>query len=141
MHRKPRTLQWTLTWLVLGLAVSAWAQVAGVDEEAQLQPAEHLQVTQNMTIAVCGDRCDCGAATEVTKVNGPCSVTSFTGGCSLISGQCCVCAAATTLAVCGFTCDCAPAVLLTKVSARCTVTSLGGQCSASSGECCACAPR
>jgi hypothetical protein len=141
MHRKPRKLQWTLTWLVLGLAVSAWAQVAGVDEEAQLQPAEHLQVTQNTTIAVCGDRCDCGAATEVTKVNGPCSVTSFTGGCSLISGQCCVCAAATTLAVCGFTCDCAPAALLTKVSARCTVTSLGGQCSASSGECCACAPH
>ena len=141
MHRKPRTLQWPLTWLVLGLAVSAWAQVAGVDEEAQLQPAEHLQVTQNMTIAVCGDRCDCGAAPEVTKVDGPCSVTSFTGRCSLISGQCCVCAAATTLAVCGFTCDCAPAVLLTKVSARCTVTSLGGQCSASSGECCACAPR
>ena len=141
MHRKPRQLPWPLTWLVLGLAVSAWAQVAGVDVEAQLQPAEHLQVTQSTTIAVCGDRCDCGAATEVTKVNGPCSVTSFTGGCSLISGQCCVCAAATTLAVCGNTCDCAPAALLTKVSARCTVTSVGGQCSASSGECCACAPR
>ena len=141
MHRKQRTLPWTLTWLVLGLAVSAWAQVAGGDEEAQLQPAEHLQVTQNTTIAVCGDLCHCGAATEVTRVNGPCSVTSSTGGCSLISGQCCVCAAGITLAVCGNTCNCAPAALLTKVSARCAVTSGGGQCSASSGECCACAPH
>jgi hypothetical protein len=141
MHRKPRTLQWTLTWLVLGLAVSAWAQVAGGGEEAQLQPAEHLQVTQNPTIAVCGHLCDCGAATEVAKVNGPCLVPSFTGSCSLISGECCVCAAANTLAVCGNTCNCAPAVLLTKVSGGCTVTSSFGQCSASSGECCACAPH
>ena len=141
MHRKQRKLQWTLTWLVLGLAVSAWAQVAGVDEEAQLQPAQYLQVTQNTTIAVCGDLCDCGAATEVTKVNGPCSVTSFTGGCSLISRECCVCAAGTTLAVCGNTCNCAAAALLTKVSGRCTVTSSFGQCSASSGECCVCAPN
>ena len=42
MHRKQRKLPWTLTWLVLGLAVSAWAQGAGVDEEAQLQPAAEL---------------------------------------------------------------------------------------------------
>ena len=91
MHWNQRTLHWTLTWLVLGLAVSAWAQVAGVEEEAPLQPAAYLQVTQNTTIAVCGDLCDCGAATEVTRVNGPCSVTSFTGGCSPLSGQCCVC--------------------------------------------------
>jgi len=141
MHRNQRTLPWTLTWLVLGLAVAAWAQGARVEEEAPLQPAAYLQVTQNTTIAVCGDLCNCGAATEVTRVNGPCSVTSSTGGCSLLSGQCCVCAAGTTLAVCGNTCNCAPAALLTKVSARCAVTSSGGQCSASSGECCACAPN
>jgi hypothetical protein len=143
MYRKPRTLPWTLTCLVLGLAVSAGAQGAGGGEKAPHQPAAHLQVTQNPTIAVCGQRCECGAATEVTKVQGPCSVPSFTGGCALLSGECCVCAAAVfpTLAVCGNTCDCAPAVLLTKVSGRCTVTSSVGQCSASSGDCCLCAPN
>jgi hypothetical protein len=138
MHRKQRKLQWTLTWLVLGLAVSAWAQVAGVGEEAQLQPAEHLQVTQNPTIAVCGHLCDCGAATEVAKVNGPCSVPSFTGSCALISGECCVCAAANTVAVCGDTCDCSAGSLLTRVSAPCDVSSSAGSCNIGSGQCCVC---
>src|SRR5215467_10314366 len=106
MHRKQRKLPWTLTWLVLGLAVSAWAQVAGGGEEAQLQPAEYLQVTQNSTIAVCGHLCECVAAITLavcgntcncapavllTKVSGGCTVTSSFGQCSASSGECCVC--------------------------------------------------
>ena len=132
---------WALTWLVLVLAVPALAQVAGVGEERQPQPEQYVQVTQNPTIAVCGDACDCGAATLVSKENAICSVQSSTGSCSTYSGECCVCAATNTVAVCGDTCDCSASLLLTKVSAPCTVTSSAGQCHISSGECCVCVPN
>jgi hypothetical protein len=132
---------WALTWLVLVLVVPAWAQGVRVGEEGQPQPAAHVQVTQNLTIAVCGDTCDCGTATLVSKESAICSVRSSTGSCSVGSGECCVCAVTNTVAVCGDTCDCSASVLLTKVSAPCTVTSSAGQCSASSGECCVCVPN
>jgi hypothetical protein len=141
MQGKQRWSPWALTWLVLVLAVPVLAQVARVSEEGQPQPAERVQVTQTMTIAVCGGQCDCGSATLVAKENGPCSVQSATGSCLVGSGECCVCAAANTVAVCGETCDCGAALVLTKVSAPCTVTSVAGQCSLGSGECCVCVPQ
>ena len=56
--------------LVLVLAVPAWAQVIRVGEERQPQPTARVQVTQTLTIAVCGDTCDCGSATLVSKESG-----------------------------------------------------------------------
>ena len=70
MHRTQRTLQGTLTWLVLGLAMPAWAQTARVDGVGQRQPTAFLQVTQTQTVAVCGDTCDCGD-TGVAKESAP----------------------------------------------------------------------
>jgi hypothetical protein len=127
--------------LVLVLAVPAWAQVIRVGEERQPQPTAHVQVTQTLTIAVCGDTCDCGSATLVSKESGPCSVRSSTGSCQVGSGACCVCAAANTVAVCGDTCDCSASSLLTRVSAPCDVTSSAGSCNVGSGQCCVCAPN
>src|SRR5262245_57236617 len=132
---------WALTWLLLVLVVPARAQGVRVGEEGQPQPAARVQVMQNLTIAVCGDTCDCGTATLVSKESAICSVRSSTGSCSVGSGECCVCAVTNTVAVCGDTCDCSDSVLLTKVSAPCTVTSSAGQCSTSSGECCVCVPN
>jgi hypothetical protein len=137
MHSKQRKLQCTLTWLVLGLAVPAWAQTARVDGMGQSQPEALLQVTQTPTVAVCGDSCDCGG-TGVAKESAPCTVRSSTGSCTVGSGECCVCAAANTVAVCGDTCDCSSGSLLTKVSAPCDVTSSVGSCNIGSGECCVC---
>jgi hypothetical protein len=93
MRRKQHKRQWTLTWLLLVFAVPALAQVARVGEEGQPQPGARLQVTQNLTVAVCGDACDCGAGLLLTKVSAPCNVTSSAGQCSMGSGECCVCAA------------------------------------------------
>ncbi len=139
MHRQQRKPQWILTWLILVLAIPALAQVAQVGEEGQPQPETRIQIAQIPTVAMCGDACNCGAATDVANESAPCAVQSFTGSCSIGSGECCVCAAANTVAVCGDTCDCAAGLLLTTVSAPCTVTSSVGQCSIGSGECCVCA--
>jgi hypothetical protein len=73
------------------LAVPALAQVARVGEEGQLQPAERLQVTQNLTVAVCGASCDCAAGLLLTKVSAPCDITLAAGQCNIGSGECCVC--------------------------------------------------
>src|SRR6266446_7719797 len=107
MHKPQRRTQWALTWLILVLAVPALAQVARGGGEGQLQPDLCLQVAQLPTVAVCGDTCDCGAATDVAKESAPCAVQSLTGSCTIGSGECCVCAAAQTVAVCGDTCECA----------------------------------
>jgi hypothetical protein len=139
MQGRQQRPSWALTWLVLVLAVPAWAQVVRVGEEGQPQPVVPVQVTQNLTIAVCGNTCDCGAATLVSKESGMCSVRSSTGSCQVGSGECCVCAAANTVAVCGDTCDCSASSLLTRVSAPCDVTSSAGSCNVSSGQCCVCA--
>src|SRR4029453_12757237 len=53
-------------------------------------PAARLQITQTLTIAVCGDECDCGAAAHVAKEYGLCTARSSTGSCALGSGECCV---------------------------------------------------
>jgi hypothetical protein len=79
MQERQQRQSWALTWLVLVLAVPALAQVVRVGEEGQPQPEARVQVTQNLTIAVCGDTCDCGAATLMSKESGPCSVRSSTG--------------------------------------------------------------
>jgi hypothetical protein len=139
MHGKRRKQQWGLTWLVFVLAVPVCAQVARAGEGGPPRPADRFQVTQTQTIAVCGDECDCGATTLVTKEYGPCTVQSSTGSCTLGSGECCVCVAANSFAVCGDQCDCGAALLLTKVPAPCTATSSAGQCTLGSGECCVCA--
>ena len=141
MQGKQWRQSWALTWLMLMLAVPALAQVAHVSEERQPQPEARIQVTQNLTIAVCGDTCDCGAATSVSKESAPCTVQSSTGSCTVGSGECCVCAAANTVAVCGDTCDCSAGALLTRVSAPCDVTSLAGSCNIGSGQCCVCSPN
>jgi hypothetical protein len=142
MQGKKRRQPWAFTWwLVLVLAMPALAQVVRVGEEGQPPPEACVQIAQTLTIAVCGDTCNCGTATLVSKENAICSVQSSTGSCSVGSGECCVCAVGNTVAVCGDTCDCSGSVLLTKVSAPCTVTSLTGQCSVSSGECCVCVPN
>jgi len=139
MQKQQRKMSWALPWLILVLAVPALAQEARGGEEGQLQPDVCLQVAQIPTVAVCGDTCNCGAASDVAKESAPCAVQSLTGSCTVGSGECCVCAADQTVAVCGDTCDCAAGLLLTKVSAPCTVTSSVGQCSIGSGECCVCA--
>ena len=139
MQRQQWKMQWVLPWLTLVLAVPALAQVARGGEEGQLQPDVCLQVAHIPTVAVCGDTCHCGAASDVAKASAPCAVQSLTGSCTVGSGECGVCAADQTGAVCGDTCDCAAGLLLTKVSAPCTVTSSVGQCSSGSGECCVCA--
>ncbi len=139
MHKPQRRMQWALTWLILVLAVPALAQGARGEEEGQAQPEACIQVAQLPTVAVCGDTCNCGEATDVAQESAPCAVQSLTGSCAIGSGECCVCAAADTVAVCGDTCNCAAGLLLTKVSAPCTVTSSVGQCSLGSGECCVCA--
>ena len=141
MQGRQRRQSWVLIWLVLVLAVPALAQVVRVGEEGQPQPEARVQVTQNLTIAVCGDTCDCGAATLVSKESAPCSVQSTTGSCQVGGGECCVCAAANTIAVCGDTCDCSASTLLTQVSAPCDVTSSSGSCNVDSGACCVCAPN
>ena len=149
MQEKRQQWPWACTWLVLvlvlvlrlALAIPAWAQVVRGGEEGPLPPATRLQVTQTLTIAVCGDTCDCGTAALVSKESAICSVRSTTGSCEVGSGECCVCALTNTVAVCGDTCDCSDAVLLTRVSAPCTVTSSAGPCSASSGQCCVCVPN
>ena len=116
-QRQQRKMPWTLPWLILVLAVPALAQEARGGEEGQLQPEVYLQVAQIPTVAICGDTCNCGAASDVAKEAAPCAVQSLTGSCALGSGECCVCAAAQTVAVCGDTCDCAAGLLHTKVSA------------------------
>jgi hypothetical protein len=141
MQERQQRQSWALTWLVLVLAVPALAQVVRVGEEGQPQPEARVQVTQNLTIAVCGDTCDCGAATLMSKESGPCSVRSSTGSCQVGGGECCVCAAANTIAVCGDTCDCGASSLLTRVSAPCDVTSSAGACNVGSGACCVCVPN
>jgi hypothetical protein len=141
MRGEKRRSPWLLTWLVLLLAGPAFAQVARVSEDRRPTPQEHVQVSQTPTIAVCGDVCNCGAATRVAKENAPCSVQSSTGSCSIGSGECCVCAADNTVAVCADVCKCGAALLLTRVSAPCTATSSAGQCSIGSGECCVCVPQ
>jgi hypothetical protein len=141
MQGRQRRQSWVLTWLVLVLAVPALAQVLRGGEEGQPQPAARVQVTQNLTIAVCGDTCDCGSATQMSKESGPCTVRSTTGSCQVGGGECCVCAAANTIAVCGDTCDCSSSSLLTRVSAPCNVTSSSGSCNVDSGSCCVCAPN
>jgi len=141
MQGRQRRQPWALTWLVLMLAVPALAQVGRGGEEEQLQPTARLQVTQTLTIAVCGDTCNCGTGTLVSTDSGMCSVRSSTGSCQVGSGACCVCVAAHTVAVCGDTGDCSASSLLTRVSAPCEVTSSAGSCSVSSGACCVCAPN
>ena len=91
MQGKQWRQPWALTWLMLVLAVPAWAQVARVGEERQPQPEARTQITQNLTIAVCGDTCDCSAGSLLTRVSAPCDVTSSAGSCNIGSGQCCVC--------------------------------------------------
>ena len=91
MPSKQRTLPWTLTCLVLGLTVLAWAQTARVGGVGPPQPHAHVQVTQTQTVAVCGDSCDCGE-TGVAKESAPCTIQSSTGSCMVGSGKCCVCA-------------------------------------------------
>ena len=90
MQGRQRRQSWVLTWLVL--TVPALAQGARVGEEGQPQPAARVQVTQNLTIAVCGDTCDCSASSLLTRVSAPCDVTSSSGACNVDSGSCCVCA-------------------------------------------------
>jgi hypothetical protein len=141
MQGKRRLQQWVLTVVVLGLAMPAWAQGRRGSEEGQPQPAARVQITQNTTIAVCGNNCDCGAATLMSKQDGICKVQSSTGSCQVGSGECCVCAVAHAVAVCGDTCDCSGSALLTRVSAPCEVTSAAGQCYVSSGQCCVCVPH
>ena len=141
MREKQRGQQWALTCLVLLLTMPALAEVTRVGEERKPLPGTQLQVTQTLTVAVCGDECDCGTATLVAKEHGPCSVQSSTGSCSLGSGACCVCAAADTVAVCGDECNCGAALLITRVPAPCSVTSSVGQCNIGSGQCCVCAPN
>ena len=141
MQGRQRWQPWVLPWLVLGLAVPAWAQGDRGGEDGQPQAAVRVQVTQNLTIAVCGDTCDCGTATLVSKESGTCSVQSSTGSCSVDSGQCCVCVAVNTVAVCDdITCECSTSSLLTRVPGPCEVTSSAGSCRVGSGQCCVCAP-
>jgi hypothetical protein len=92
MHKPQRRTPWALTWLILVLAVPALAQVARGGDEGQPQPDACIQVAQLPTVAVCGDTCNCDAATNVAKESAPCAVQSFTGSCSIGSGECCVCA-------------------------------------------------
>jgi len=92
MQGRQRRQSWALTWLVLMLAVPALARVVRVGEEGQPQPEARVQVTQNLTIAVCGDTCDCIASSLLTRVSAPCDVTSSAGACNADSGACCVCA-------------------------------------------------
>ena len=141
MQGRQRRQSWVLIWLVLVLAVPVLAQVVRVGEEGQLQPEARVQVTQNLTIAVCGDTCDCGSATLMSKESAPCTARSSTGSCQVGGGECCVCAAANTIAVCGDTCDCSVSTLLTQVSVPCDVTSSSGSCNVDSGSCCVCAPN
>jgi len=141
MQGRQQRQSWVLIWLVLVLAVPALAQVVRVGEKGQPQPAARVQVTQNLTIAVCGDTCDCGSATLMSKESAPCTARSSTGSCQVGGGECCVCAAANTIAVCGDTCDCSASSLLTRVSAPCDVTSSSGSCNVDSGSCCVCAPN
>jgi hypothetical protein len=105
MQGRQRRQSWVLIWLVLVLAVPALAQVVRVGGEGQPQPETRVQVTQNLTIAVCGDTCDCGSATLMSKESAPCTAQSSTGSCQVGGGECCVCAAANTIAVCGDTCS------------------------------------
>ena len=60
-----------LIFCVLWLPVLALAQRAHMGGERQPQPEARVQVTQTPTLAVCGDECDCGAATLVAKEHGP----------------------------------------------------------------------
>src|SRR5215475_9825307 len=139
MQGKQRRQPWVLIWLMLVLAVPTWAQGVRGGEEGQPQSEARIQVTQNLTIAVCGDTCDCGTATSVSQESAPCTAQSSTGSCQVGGGACCVCAVATTtVAVCGDTCDCSAGSLLTSVSAPCNVTSLAGGCNVGSGQCCVC---
>src|SRR5215467_14950707 len=114
MRGKSCRQSWVLTWLVLMLAVPAWAQGIRGGEENQPPSEARIQVTQTLTIAVCGDTCDCGTATSVSQESAPCTVQSSTGSCTVGSGACCVCAtASSTVAVCGDTCDCSAGLALT----------------------------
>src|SRR6266446_8114850 len=79
MHRQQRKPQWILTWLILVLAIPALAQVAQVGEEGQPQPEARIQIAQIPTIAMCGDACNCGAATDVANESAPCAVQSSQG--------------------------------------------------------------
>ena len=63
MREKKRRSPWLLTWLTLVLTVPAWAQVAPVGEQRQPLPEARWQVTQTLSIAVCGESCNCGAGT------------------------------------------------------------------------------
>jgi hypothetical protein len=92
MREKQRRQQWALTCLVLLLTMPALAEVTRVGEERKPLPGTRLQVTQTLTVAVCGDECNCGAALLITRVPAPCSVTSSAGQCNIGSGKCCLCA-------------------------------------------------
>jgi hypothetical protein len=140
MHQSRRMLQWTFIWLLLILVVPVWSQVSSWDKETSQRFDHGVQITQNLTIAVCGESCDCGLSSQVDKKFGPCTVNSGTGSCHSGSGECCVCAVPNTTAMCGEeTCDCGNALLITKVSAPCTATSSSGACRVGSGSCCVCA--
>src|SRR5919109_3174594 len=80
-------MPWVLPWLLLVLAGPALAQEARGGEEGQLQPEVCLQVAQLPTVAVCGDTCNCGAASDVAKEAAPCGVHSLTGSCTIGSGN------------------------------------------------------
>jgi hypothetical protein len=128
-----------ITGLILLLTLPAWVQGDSLVQAPEVKPREPLRLSQAVTMAVCGDTCDCGRADLVMKQYGPCTVNATTGSCHTGSGACCVCAAADTVAVCGEdTCDCGNAWLITKVPAPCSATSNAGECRVGSGECCVC---
>lgn len=134
-----RLQQWAMIGLILLFTVPVAAQMTGVQQTVQQPSSEAIQVAQTPTIAVCGQTCNCGTTSQVSKEEGPCTVNSTAGTCTSGSGECCVCAAPYTTAVCDEeSCDCGDANLITRVSAPCMVTSTNGQCQAGSGSCCVC---
>jgi hypothetical protein len=136
---KRRMQQWAMIALILLFAVPVAAQAPGSLQTAQQQSHEGIQVTQIQTVAVCGQTCNCGTTSQVSKAEGPCTVNSTAGSCTTGSGECCVCAAPYTTAVCDEEmCNCGDAVMITRVPAPCMVTSTNGQCQAGSGSCCVC---
>ena len=129
---------WALTWLMLVLAVPAWAQVTRVGEERQPQPEARIQVTQNLTIAVCGDTVTAALQRAWPKSRRHARCSRPRGVVQSAAGNV-VCVPLPIPSRCVVTpvTDSAGS-LLTRVSAPCDVTSSAGSCNIGSGQCCVC---
>jgi hypothetical protein len=127
-----------IAWLVLVVAVPVLSQESRSGDATAEQIRQRVLISQLGTIAVCGETCNCGTASLVSKQYGPCTADSATGSCTSGSGECCVCAATQTIAVCGEE-ECSCDNVITQVAAPCSVTSSNGECNTGSGACCVCA--